>query len=102
MYWIAKPFVLPLQIFATITNKITFSQNCSENRRFSARLAAPVAANSGKKTCAFSYCSRVVVVALDIVEDDAEDGAKNAAEDDAEDDDDDDEDENEDDDDVYD
>ena len=49
MYWIAKPFVLPLQIFATITNKITFSQNCSENRRIRATLAAPVAANSGKK-----------------------------------------------------
>ena len=87
---IAKPFVFPLQIFATITNKITFSQNCSENRRIRAILAAPVAANSGKKTCAFSYCSRAVVVAVDIVEDDAEDGAKNAAEDDAEDDDDDD------------
>ena len=52
---IAKPFVLPLQIFATITNKITFSQNSSETRRIWALLAAPVAANSGRKTCAFPY-----------------------------------------------
>ena len=50
-YWIAKPFVLPLQIFATITNKITFSQNSNETRRIWAILAAPVVANSGKKTC---------------------------------------------------
>ena len=51
--WIAKPFILPLQIFATITNKITFSQNSNENRRYWAELAAPDFANSGKKTCGF-------------------------------------------------
>ena len=31
--WIAKPFILPLQFFAKITFNITFSQNCSENRK---------------------------------------------------------------------
>ena len=61
-------------------------QNSNENRRFSGGLAAPDFANSGKKTCAFSYCSRAVVVAVDIVEDDAEDVPANDAEDDAEDD----------------
>ena len=49
--WIAKPFVLPLQIFASITNNTSFSQNSNETRRIWAVLAAPVVANSGKKTC---------------------------------------------------
>ena len=52
---IAKPFVLPLQIFATITNKITFSQNCSENRRLWASLADPGVAYSSRKTYGFPY-----------------------------------------------
>ena len=30
---IAKPFVLPLQIFASITNNTSFSQNSNETRR---------------------------------------------------------------------
>ena len=52
-----KPFVLPLQIFATITLKITFSQNSNETRRIWGHLAAPVVANSGKKHVV-SLCSR--------------------------------------------
>ena len=51
--WIAKPFILPLQIFATITNKITFSQNSNETRRIRATLSAPDFANSGKQNCGF-------------------------------------------------
>ncbi len=76
---IAKPFILPLQIFATITLKITSSQNCSENRRYWGDLA-PVVANSGKSMCIFYVVVVavvvVVVVAVDIVEDDAEDDAE--------------------------
>ena len=34
----------------------TFSKSSNETRRICGGLAAPVAANSGKKTCAFSYC----------------------------------------------
>ena len=30
---IAKPFILPLQIFVTITNNTSFSQNSRNNRR---------------------------------------------------------------------
>ena len=54
---IAKPFVLPLQIFATITNKITFSQNSNETRRTWGRLPAPVVAYSGRKTITNAFCS---------------------------------------------
>ena len=86
MYWIAKPLYLPLQFVFLTKNNTLFQKNCSENTRYSATLAAPDSANSGKKTCAFSYCSRAVVVAVDIVEDDAEDVPANDAEDDAEDD----------------
>jgi len=50
---IAKPFILPLQIFATITNNTTFSQNSRNNKGIWRTLAAPVVANSGKKTCGF-------------------------------------------------
>ena len=49
--YFAKPFVLPLQIFATITNNTTFSQNSNENTRNWGYLAAPVAAYSGRKLC---------------------------------------------------
>ena len=52
---IAKPFILPLQIFPSITNKITFSQNSNETRRICGGLAAPDFANSGKKHVHFPY-----------------------------------------------
>ena len=90
MYWIAKPLYLPLQIFAFTKIKITFCKTLTKTGDSQADWRLPSPPIVEKKTCAFSYCSRVVVVAVDIVEDDAEDGAKNAAEDDAEDDDDDD------------
>ena len=47
----------------------TFSKNSNEARRICGALAAPDFANSGKNMCIFY----VVVVAVDIVEDDAED-----------------------------
>ena len=52
---IAKPFILPLQIFATITFNTTFSQNSNETRRNWGLLAAPDFANSGKKHVHFPY-----------------------------------------------
>ena len=64
---IAKSFILPVQIFATIAFKITFSQNSNETRRHWGILAAPVAANSGRKTYDFLM---VVVVSEDDDEDD--------------------------------
>ena len=54
LMWIGKvpkPFVLPLQLFPTITNSITFSQNSRSNRRYWRMLAAPVVANSEKNMC---------------------------------------------------
>ena len=47
---IAKPFVLPLHFFVTITNNTTCSQNSRNNRRIRRRLPAPEFANSGKQT----------------------------------------------------
>ena len=89
MDWIAKPFILPLQIFATITLKITFSQNSRNNRRYWATLAAPVVANSEKNMCIFYVVVVavvvVLVVAVDIVEDDAEDDAEDDDDDDVDD-----------------
>ena len=46
---IAKPFILPLQIFVTITNNTTCSQNSTNNEGIWALLAAPVVANSETK-----------------------------------------------------
>ena len=40
--------------------KLSKSQNSNENRRYSAELAAPDFANSGKKTCAFPYVNSKV------------------------------------------
>ena len=50
----------------------TFSNNSNETRRNCGALAAPDFANSGKNMCIFL----VVVVAVDIVEDDAEDDVR--------------------------
>ena len=60
MYWIAKPFILPLQIFPSITNKITFSQNSNETRRNWGILPAPEFANSGKRKLWFPYVNSKV------------------------------------------
>ena len=40
--------------FVQYEKQYTFSKNSNETRRISPILAAPVVANSGKKTCAFS------------------------------------------------
>ena len=68
MYWIAKPFALPLHLFITKDNTLV-QKNSNDTRRIWERLAAPDFANSGKNICIFL----VVVVAVDIVGDDAED-----------------------------
>ena len=44
--WIAKPLILPLQMFVSITNNTTCSQNSRNNRRTWGILAAPVVACS--------------------------------------------------------
>ena len=64
-----KPFVLPLQIFALLKTLSKFwllAKNPKKNEGIWGTLAAPVAANSGKKTCDFMI---VVVVAENDVED---------------------------------
>ena len=50
---IAKPCILPLQMFASITFNTTCSQNSRNNRRNLAVLAAPVVAYSEKSIKAF-------------------------------------------------
>ena len=52
---IAKPFILPLQIFVTITNNTFFSQNSRNNKGIWGTLAAPVVAYSEKKNIRISY-----------------------------------------------
>ena len=80
MYWIAKPFVLPLQLFFITKNNTLFQKNSNETRRIWGRLAAPDFANSGKNMCIFLVVVVavvvVVVVAVDIVEDDAGDDVR--------------------------
>ena len=49
MYWIAKPFVLPLQFCFITKNSTLFQKNSNETRRNCGLLAAPDFANSGKK-----------------------------------------------------
>ena len=89
---IAKPFILPLQIFASITNNTSFSQNSRNNAATQAHwrlLTSPIVE---KNMCIFLVVVVavvvVVVVAVDILEDDAEDMSENDAEDMSENDDD--------------
>ena len=51
-----QTLIFTVAIFLPHQKQYTFSKSSNENRRFFGGLAAPVAANSGKKTCAFSYC----------------------------------------------
>ena len=79
---IAKPFILPLQIFASITNNTSFSQNSRNNAATHPHwrlLTSPIVE---KNMCIFL----VVVVAVDILEDDAEDMSENDVVDDVDDD----------------
>ena len=77
MYWIAKPFILPLQIFF-ITNMKTLFQTTRTKLAASVPhwrlLTSPIVE---KSMCIFYVVVVavvvVVVVAVDIVEDDAED-----------------------------
>ena len=80
MYWIAKPFVLPLQIFPPIKNNTLFQTTrtklaaSGEDWRL---LTSPIVE---KIICIFLVVVVavvvVVVVAVDIVEDDAEDDVR--------------------------
>ena len=69
-------------MFNTIEKQYCFAKNSNENTRNWARLAAPVAANSGRKTCAFPYVNwesgrEDEDDAEDMSEDDAEDMSEN-------------------------
>ena len=50
---IAKPFVLPWQMFSPTKNNPLFQKNSNETRRICGALAALDFANSGKKNCGF-------------------------------------------------
>ena len=52
--WVAKPFILPLQMFALSKIKITVGKNSNETRRIWATLAAPVVAYNEKNNMWFA------------------------------------------------
>ena len=80
MYWIAKPFVLPLQIFFITKNNTLFQTHRTKLAAYEPYwrlLTSPIVE---KNMCIFLAVVVavvvVVVVAVDIVEDDAEDDVR--------------------------
>ena len=83
MYWIAKPFVLPLQIFFITKNNTLFQKTRTKlaaTERYWRLLTSPIVE---KNMCIFLVVVVavvvVVVVAVDILEDDAEDDDEDGA-----------------------